>query len=179
MAIEKFREIGMVIAICEEFKIDFKKYPILVETGTYKGDTARICSEKFEKVYTIELSEELYKYCKEKYKNIKNIEFHQGNSPEKLKEIINKIKEKYILFLDAHGSGGDTTFFNKYGRYGTPILEELEAVKTNPPDIIIIDDYKDYQNIKAEDFIKNNLGKYSSFSFPQIANWELVFIKEE
>lgn len=178
MAIEKFREIGMIFAICEELNINIQDYPILIETGTYKGETTVICSKKFKKIYTIELSKNLHQYCINKYKNIKNIEFLQGDSPEKIKEIINDIKDKYILFLDAHGSGGDTVFHDKYGRYGTPILKELESTISNPPDVIIIDDYKDYQNIPVEKYVKNNLGNYKIFSFPHIANWELVFIKE-
>lgn len=176
MGIQQFREKGMVAAVCEELDLDIKQYPILIETGTYKGDTSYICSKIFQKIYTIELSRDLYNFCVNKYKSSTNIEFICGDSAQEIKQIVSKLKQKYILFLDAHGSGGDTTFSEKYGRYGTPILKELEATIENPPDVIIIDDYKDYQYINVEDCVKK-LGEYKMFSFPEIANWELVFVK--
>lgn len=178
MSIEKFREIGMIAAVCEELELNIQDYPILLETGTYRGATAVECAKTFKKVYTIELSQELYEWCKNEYQEIKNIEFLCGDSAQKIKDVLPYINDRYILFLDAHGSGGDTSFSEKYGRFGTPILNELEAVISNPPDVIIIDDYRDYQHIDPKQYIKDNLGEYFFFSFPNVANWELVFVKK-
>ena len=38
----------------------YKNIRIFVETGTYKGETARMASKHFERVYTLEISQELF-----------------------------------------------------------------------------------------------------------------------
>lgn len=178
MAIEKYPQIGLVRAVCEELNINTQDYKTIIETGSYKGDGAFFCSQVFENVHSIELSQDLYKFCLEKYKNVKNLHFYNGNSPDEIKKIILKIDHNYILFLDAHGSGGDTTFHNNYGRYGTPIIEELESVKNKQPDVIIIDDYRDYQSINLPEYCKLNFNQHEYFSYPNIGNWIVVLKKK-
>lgn len=173
------KNIGLVRAVCRELKVDFKKYTCLIETGSYKGDGAFLCSQVFNNVYSIELSKDLYEFCLEKYKNVKNIQFLNGDSCEEIKNIINKIVEKYILFLDAHGSGGDTVYHPKYGRYGTPIIQELEAIKNNIPDIIIIDDYKDYQHLNIFEYCKTNFPEHEYILCKDPKNWVVVLRKNE
>jgi len=177
MAIEKYLQIGLVRAVCEELNINIEHYRSIIETGSYKGDGAFFCSQVFENVHSIELSEDLYNFCQEKYKNIKNIQFYNGDSPDEIKKIISKIDHKYILFLDAHGSGGDTTFHNKYGRYGTPIIEELESVKDKQPDVIIIDDYKDYQHLNLLEYSKINFPQHEYILRKDTKNWFVVLRK--
>ena len=70
MAIEKYLQIGLVRAVCEELNINIEHYRSIIETGSYKGDGAFFCSQVFENVHSIELSEDLYNFCQEKYKNI-------------------------------------------------------------------------------------------------------------
>ena len=88
-------------------KDDFKKYPCFIETGTNQGKTIISFEPYFNNLYTIEISESLYNTAKCKY-NGNKIKFILGDSSIVLKELLPKIREKCIFFLDGHWSGGDT-----------------------------------------------------------------------
>lgn len=129
--------------------LDFLVDPIpniVIETGTHRGWGAFRWSRFFDAVHTVELSEELYNSSREKYGHIDSITFHNNSSPEFLKEILPTIEDRCIIFLDAHGSGGDTVYDEEVGRYGSPVLDELLAIKdfsTRNDHIIIYDDADD------------------------------------
>lgn len=108
-----------------------------IETGTYRGDTARWASQVFEHVVTIEYSESIYQQVEEKYGHIKNIEFLQGDTRNRLREIVSKLESTGLFWLDAHWSGGET-----YGEKDQcPIIEELEIINGSKYDhFIFIDD---------------------------------------
>lgn len=134
--------------LLEHLKVDPKKIPLCIETGTHLGVGAQQWSTFFDKVITIELSEELFKKALETL-DLKNVKFLNGLSHEVLAEIISDITEPYMLFLDAHGSGGDTTYDDKIGRYGSPVIQEIEAVADNLPELIVIDDLSDFFQIES------------------------------
>lgn len=114
---------------------------ILIETGTYLGDTTDAVKDYFEKLYTIELSESLYKKAQKKFQGSAKICCYQGNSKDVLKEILPKVDGKIIFWLDAHYSGGITAKDDKQ----TPILEELDLIfKENKKSVILIDDAREF-----------------------------------
>jgi len=129
--------------------LDFLAHPIphtVIETGTHTGRGAVRWATFFENVHTVELSEDLYNNTKAKYKHLENISFYNNSSPEFLGDILSTMMERCIIFLDAHGSGGNTVYDDRYGRYGTPVLDELASIKTSSKltnHIIIIDDCDD------------------------------------
>ena len=104
-------------------------YDVFIETGTYEGDTSKWASNFFNKVYTIEASENFYhKLNFIKFPNIISI---FGNSIDHLERVL---YNNSIIYLDAHYSGGNT--FNSY-----PLLSEIDYInKSNLEHIIIIDD---------------------------------------
>jgi hypothetical protein len=111
---------------------------ILVETGTYYGDMVEAMKDVFDCIYSIELSEELYRKAKERFKEEKHIEIIHGDSGVELMNLMNKIDKPTLFWLDGHYSAGVTAKGNK----DTPIYEELGHI-LNAPDIghvIIIDD---------------------------------------
>lgn len=118
----------------------------VLETGTHHGAGAFRWSKVSETVHTTELSESLFLAAQERYKNEESIHFHNLASPAFLREVLPHITERCLIFLDAHGSGGDTTFDDSVGRYGSPILDELLAIKessTRNDHVIVIDDCDD------------------------------------
>lgn len=153
--------------IVDFFKIDTKMCRTLVETGSHRGHGAVVWASLFENVFTIELSKDLYDYCKQTHVN-SNITFIHGASTQVLENLVSKIDHEYVLFLDAHGSGGDTTFDPVVGRFGSPVLQEIECVKNNPPKHIIIDDYLDFVDLPDYPKIHKiyekllTIGKYTS-----------------
>jgi hypothetical protein len=118
----------------------------LIETGTHRGWGAQAWSTIFDQVHTIELSESLYDYCVQTY-DISNVNFINAASTDVLEDLINDIKGSYILFLDAHGSGGDTTYDQSVGRFGSPVLEEIECSRSKIPECIIVDDLSDFGKV--------------------------------
>jgi len=137
-----------VDTLMKELGFPKENIPVCIETGTHRGWGTESFSKYFKRVYTIELSQELFEYCTETYKNLSNIRFLQGHSPELLPEIVKNLP-KYFLFLDAHGSGGDTTFHDQVGRLGSPAIQEILACKENPPEYIVIDDLQDFDMIPS------------------------------
>lgn len=172
----------VIIELLDTLNISKENIPICIETGTHRGAGSESFSTIFKRVYTIELSETLFKKNLEKYKNFNNITFMLGKSSEVLSMLIPTIKDKYFLFLDAHGSGGDTVFDEKTGRYGSPVLEEILACSSNLPEYIVIDDLRDFINLKTYPKIEeiklkvNSIGKYNLTILP-IRKGFLVFNK--
>ena len=130
--------------------LDFLADPLpntVIETGTHRGAGAYRWSKFFDTVHTVELSEELYQGNLKRYGHIDSINFHMGSSVEFLTEFLPTVDDRCIIMLDAHGSGGDTTFDESVGRYGSPVLGELLAIKKNSKrndHVIIIDDTDDF-----------------------------------
>ena len=62
---------------------NYAVYPNFIETGTYYGETIFAVEPCFKKLYTIELSKELYQNVTSNYRGEK-ITFIQGDSSTKL-----------------------------------------------------------------------------------------------
>jgi O-methyltransferase len=112
----------------------------LIETGTYLGVTTRRCVPHFDKIYTIELDKDLATQAKKFLDIHSNIEVVQGDAINVLPGILEKSSEGIVVFLDAHFSGGVTTF----GDSPEPAFEELEILSKFKDRIngIIIDDFR-------------------------------------
>lgn len=108
-----------------------------VETGTYYGGTAVWASKEFERVLTIENSQEIYEITKNKYRDVDNIEFLFGDSRELLDNLVHKLVGPSVFWLDAHWSGGLT-----YGDDDQcPLIEEIKIIDSSVLDhFIFIDD---------------------------------------
>jgi len=134
---------------------------LFVETGTYYGDMVEAMKDNFQQIYSIELSEKLYELAKIRFNAEKNIILIQGDSGTALRNLINKIEQPTLFWLDGHYSGGVTAKSDQ----NTPILQELSHIfnaKVLPHVVIIDDAYSfetdpSYPNInKLVDFIKSN-----------------------
>lgn len=116
------------------------KYNIstLIETGTYQGETIRNVRNSFKIIYSIELDKVLYQNAKNSFKQFKDITIVNGDSGEKIFEIINKIDVPCLFWLDGHYSEGITS----KGDLNTPILQELNHILNHhiKNHIILIDD---------------------------------------
>jgi hypothetical protein len=113
----------------------------LVETGTYLGDMVYAQRKLFKKIYTIELSEQLYEMCVKRLKKYKNIQVIQGDSGVVLASVVKEINEKTIFWLDGHYSGGITA----KGETESPVMQELKTIlESNIEHIILIDDAREF-----------------------------------
>jgi len=111
----------------------------LVETGTYLGDTVKVARRYFDRVLSVELSEDLYLTNIERFEKSRNVYLWQGNSGVRIQEMISLIIGSRALFwLDAHYSGAGTAKDEE----DCPLISELEAIGKHPrrDHCILIDD---------------------------------------
>lgn len=138
---------------------------ILVETGTYLGDMIALQKDRFDKLYSIELSEKLYQRALRRFRNDKKITLLQGDSGNRLKEIIAQLNGPALFWLDGHYSGGITAMGDKE----CPVREELASILPDAKDhVILIDDARlfngmhDYPTMEELQSLVNKYGgRYS------------------
>ena len=95
-----------------------------IETGTYLGETSFYLSKYFNHVTTIEPNSDLHKRAKNKYKDIKNIDFIFGASETRFDQVMKNHSGRLNIFLDGHYSGGITSKTD----FTTPLLVELDSI---------------------------------------------------
>lgn len=141
---------------------------ILVETGTYYGDMIEAMKEFFNRIYSIELSEELYEKAKKRFRGVKHVELIHGDSGTELMNLMNKINEPALFWLDGHYSGGVTA----KGEKDTPIYEELHHIlnATDRGHVIIIDDARCFGSDPAYPSIKD----LENYIYKKRQNLEIV-----
>lgn len=105
-----------------------------VETGTYKGATARWAAAHFGNVITIEWYEPRYLATLPSLSPFSNLRAVCGDSRIELAR--NLPEEPALLWLDAHWCGDYELSVNTLGE--CPLMEELAAVR--PYDALLIDD---------------------------------------
>ena len=124
-----------------------------VETGTYKADSTILAAKNYDNVYTIEIFEPLYKESKYRALNegVNNINFLLGDSLQQLPNIIPKVTEGAVFFIDAHISGGDSSW---NGKIRVPLVEELDIILSHDlgPSVFIFDDLRFWTTTKAWDW---------------------------
>ena len=115
-------------------KFDLK---ILVETGTYLGDMVEAQRNRFEKIYSIELSKKLFQRAVKRFRSFSHITILNGDSGIVLNKLLPEIDKPALFWLDGHYSEGITAM----GTKECPVAEELEAIfKSDLHHIILIDD---------------------------------------
>jgi hypothetical protein len=120
--------------------------PYFFETGTANGDAVRQAIEMgFEKIYSIEIDESLYKQNCEKFKehiDSGRVILILGDSLMKMKEVIPMLDKPTTFWLDAHVD------FGPKGIKNCPLYEELESIKSSKINNhkILIDDVRIFGN---------------------------------
>jgi hypothetical protein len=139
-----------------------RKTDFFIETGSYYGDGIQLAlNSGFDKIYSIELSKDLYNHCVSRFSNFGKVEILLGDSSIKLKEILEKNPNvPFTYWLDGHYSGGVTA----RGEKDCPLKEELECILSRDieGELIYIDDMRHYRNHEDIDleYIKNLINKY-------------------
>jgi len=143
------------ISVVKQYASRFKSQ-VLIETGTYLGETIEACKRNFQKLISIELDQKLYENAVHKFKNEPNISIYQGDSGDVLENVLVNITQPCLFWLDGHYSEG----FTAKGKLNTPIINELKHIFHHPNKnhVILIDDarcftgeddYPDIASLKA------------------------------
>jgi hypothetical protein len=138
---------------------------VLIETGTYMGDMVFAQLNNFDRIYSIELSRELYERGLKRFREEPKVKLLLGDSGVRIDEIVTVLKEKAIFWLDGHYSGGITAQADK----DCPVMEELQSIVKSPFDhTILIDDARlfngknDYPTLdEIRNIFKHHNKKYS------------------
>lgn len=147
-----------------------KKYNIetFLETGTAGGGTVLNLEKYFKRLYTIELDPTLYHQGRARTASCSKIVCIEGDSGVVLRDVLKKINEPTLFWLDAHFSGYGTA----RGAMDTPIVQELLSIfeHKNRRHVVIIDDMRefngtnDYPEIEELKKIINNKAPWCSVS---------------
>lgn len=139
---------------------------ILVETGTFMGDMIEAQKTCFDRLISVELSEELHRKARQRFAGDPNVELLQGDSGQLIGGIVASLQQPALFWLDGHYSGGETAL----GSTQTPIVNELKAVLGSPlPHVVLIDDARcfngtqDYPDLASLKTLAQQLKPGSSF----------------
>ncbi len=113
-------------------------YGVLVETGTYLGDMVEAQRANFDRIYSVELSEELYRKAARRFSRNAHVTIIQGDSSHAIPSLVQELNRPAIFWLDGHYSGGETAMGDKI----SPVLTEIQAILHRPGagHVLLIDD---------------------------------------
>ena len=146
-----------------------RKMDSCIEIGSCRGDTTRVLSECFKKVYSFEQSSDNITYIKERCSDVDNVEISQADVYDSNFEI----PDVSVAFIDA---GHSTELVKK---------DISRFLNKNPNMVLVFDDYgqKD-ESIKKAILdtgvkISRHIGEYNGFKFNRINGEEVTMIGRE
>jgi hypothetical protein len=112
----------------------------LVETGTHLGNMIAGVRKRFERIYSIELGEDLAAGARARFAGDEGVVILNGDSGVVLPSLLEEIRRPCLFWLDGHFSGGNTALGNSV----TPILRELETILLHGVHghVILVDDVR-------------------------------------
>jgi hypothetical protein len=114
-----------------------KQARAFVETGTYQGSVTRWAAQRFDRVITVEGSEQIYERTTRDLQYLPNVDFRFGNSPNVLANVLKGLDGPLVFWLDAHWCSG--ALYPKDCE--CPLMQELAVIKRHPGKrFIFIDD---------------------------------------
>ncbi len=113
-----------------------------VETGTYRGESARFLASLVPDVWTIEVLPEFHNNAVKRLHHLEGVRTLLGPSEKLLAELAPQLEAPTLFWLDGHGGtfGGHDV---PEGVQECPVLAELEAIDRSPgaaSSCILIDD---------------------------------------
>jgi len=117
---------------------------VLIETGTYTGDTVMALHRHFDRIVSVELSHELHAKAVRQARHRRNVELLLGDSAEVLPRVLATLHQPALFWLDAHYSGGVTAL----GETISPISSELDAILAHDvkKHVILVDDAREFHD---------------------------------
>jgi len=112
---------------------------VFLETGSFHGDSVAVAVERFEKIYSVEQSPELYREVAQRFADRPGVTILQGDSAAVLRQLRPQLEfEPVFYWLDAHWCVAEHTA-NQDSQCA--VMQELEAIGSlNRQSVIAIDD---------------------------------------
>lgn len=110
----------------------------MIETGTYAGGTVWAMKDRFDSIFSIELSERLARRASRRFRSFPHIRILQGDSGSVLPGLLSRISTRCLFWLDGHYSAGITAL----GDAATPVMQELRTILDHRIEnhVILVDD---------------------------------------
>jgi hypothetical protein len=110
----------------------------LIETGTFEGDMIEAQRQRYARLVTIEMADDLWAKARQRFANYPHISVLHGDSANILPDALKLCPGATVFWLDGHYSGGITAGSDAK----PPILHELSMIaeRRNDADVILIDD---------------------------------------
>ena len=117
---------------------------VLIETGTYTGDTVMALHRHFDRIVSVELSRELHARAVRQARNRGNVELLLGDSAQVLPRVLATLHQPALFWLDAHYSGGVTALGDRI----SPISSELDAILGHDVKghVVLVDDAREFHD---------------------------------
>jgi len=141
--------------------VDVFEVESMIETGTFQGVSTKYFAKYFDEVHSVELGQDLFDKAKTTLKPYPNIFLYQGNTVDRLSEMMDHCSGRIGFFLDAHYSGGITA----RGPSDQPIADELRVIfsKGHNDCVITMDDIRDFNLVNLNNTIKDLNPNFSFF----------------
>ena len=114
------------------------KARVFVETGTWKGETTAAMQPLFPTVCSIELAPNWASRARQMFARTPNVEIIEGDSAKVLPDLLGRIHERCLFWLDGHWCGNDTGG----AVLSSAVMGELETILAHEisDHVLIIDD---------------------------------------
>lgn len=133
----------------------------LVETGTNRGNMIDAVLGHYERIYSIELDQDLFHKAVQRFSNVQDkVQLLQGDSGTEIHKVLPHVQEPSVFWLDAHGLSIPVE-----GPNAAPVEKELEAIfgHTVQGHVILIDDGRHF-TLRGVHLVKR-LAKENGYSF--------------
>lgn len=114
---------------------------ILLESGTYLGDTVAYFVPYAERIISIEVEPKLYADARERFANEPKVELIEGDALQIVPQVLQMLDEPPLMWLDGHFSGGVTGQGEEIEPAGT-ILHRLARIHKPAGITVVIDDLR-------------------------------------
>jgi hypothetical protein len=139
----------------------------LIETGTYLGSMVYATKDYFDKIITIELSEELFINAQQKFENYPNIQIIHGDSGLVIPKLLPELRIPCIFWLDGHYSGGISAKSDIDAPVENELFYIIKQIQNGFKHILLVDD--------ARLFIQENI--YTGYpTLVEIKKWVSEYI---
>jgi hypothetical protein len=118
-----------------------RNHDILVETGTYLGDTIAFFVPHARRIVSIEIDGTLHARAAERFANNANVELVLGDALESAPQIVSELEEPCLLWLDGHFSGG-ATGRSALDEPAVAILRRIAQLRCASGTTVVIDDLR-------------------------------------
>lgn len=110
---------------------------VLIETGTYMGETSWALRREFDRIETIELEPTLARLATIRFARTENVHVHAGDSADVLPRLLDRLETPALFWLDAHPSTDRTAHGAE-----VPLRRELDAIAAHrvTGHVILVDD---------------------------------------